>query len=73
MKFLLVLLVFLFAAWLWRSGRQKNADNKKQPAQKMPQDMVSCVLCGLHTPQAESVQGRKGAYCSHAHLDQAER
>jgi uncharacterized protein len=73
MKFLLVLLVFLFGAWLWRSGRQKNVDAKKQPTQKTPQDIVSCDLCGLHTPQAESVQGRKGTYCSRAHLDQAER
>ena len=73
MKFLLVLLVFLLAAWLWRSGRQKNPDTPKPPVQKSPQDMVSCARCGLHIPQAESVQGLDGVYCCHAHHEQAER
>jgi uncharacterized protein len=73
MKFLLVLLVLLFGAWLWRSSRQKNAINKKAPPLKSPQDMVSCARCGLHIPQAESVQGHDGVYCCHTHQDQAER
>lgn len=73
MKFLLVLLVFLFGAWLWRSSRQKNVVHKKTPPLKSPQDMVSCAHCGLHIPKAESIHGRDGVYCCHEHHDQAER
>lgn len=72
MKFLLVLLVVLFGAWLWRSGRQKNAVTQNPPPPKTPQEMVSCTHCGVHIPQAESVQGRDGVYCCHAHHEQAE-
>lgn len=72
MKFFLVLLVVLFGAWLWRSGRQKNAVNKKSPPLRTPQAMVSCARCGLHIPQAESVQGRDGVYCCHLHHEQTE-
>jgi uncharacterized protein len=73
MKLLLVLLVFLLAAWLWRTRRHKNTDTPKPPPQKSPQDMVSCARCGLHIPQAESVQGRDGVYCCQAHHVQTER
>jgi uncharacterized protein len=72
MKFLLVLLVFLFAAWLWRTGRQKNTNTPKPPSVKTPQDMVACARCGVHMPQAEALQGRSGVYCCTAHHDQAE-
>jgi uncharacterized protein len=73
MKFLLVLLVFLFAAWLWRSGRHKNTDAPKSPPHKTPQDMVSCAHCGVHLPQTEAVPGQSGVYCSPAHHALAER
>jgi uncharacterized protein len=73
MKFFLVLLVFLFGAWLWRSGRQKNAINKPPSPLNTPQNMVSCSHCGVHIPQKESVQGRNGVYCCQAHQKQAER
>lgn len=73
MKFLLILLVVLLGAWLWRSRRGKNTVTQKPPPLKTPQDMVSCTHCGVHIPQADSVQGRAGVYCCHAHHDQAER
>lgn len=72
MKFLLFLLVVLLGVWLWRSNRPGNAVNPKSPPRPTPQDMVSCTRCGLHITQADSVQGQRGVYCSHAHREEAE-
>ncbi|MBU0587481.1 MAG: hypothetical protein KJ852_02830 [Gammaproteobacteria bacterium] len=74
MKLLLMLLVLLFAVWLWRSARQgkvPHESHKKTPLHE-PQDMVDCKYCGLHLPQSEAVEGRLGLYCSTEHRQRAE-
>jgi uncharacterized protein len=74
MKFFLMLLVLLFAIWLWRSGRQIKQPPRphgKPPAQA-PLDMVACAQCGLHLPKAEAVAGHQGLYCSVEHRQRAE-
>ncbi len=72
MKFLLVLLLVLVGAWMWRSGRQARAIRKKPAPKSAPQDMVSCAHCGVHIPHAELVQGRDGVYCCQDHRLQSE-
>ena len=69
-----MLLVLLFAVWLWRSARQGKVphESHKKPTLHEPQDMVDCKYCGLHLPQSEAVEGRLGQYCSTEHRQRAE-
>lgn len=80
MKFLLILLVILLAAWLWRSGRtaeppaQRPGGPTRRPStrQATPQDMVRCAHCGLHLPLSEAVASTSAHYCSVEHRRLAE-
>ena len=74
MKFLLVLLVVLVGAWLWRSNRQSDPKLKQQTpkAARKPRDMVRCALCSVHVPSVEAIQGKKGVYCCADHRQRAE-
>lgn len=75
MKYLLVVLVVLFAIWLWRHNRreppQQTHRQPPPPAAFLapPQDMVACAHCGLHLPLNDAVPGaRVGVYyCGQAH------
>lgn len=73
MKYLLVLLVLLFAIWLWRHNREQARRNTPAPPQRAtppersPVHMVACLQCGVHLPAQEAVHGTQGAYCSEAH------
>jgi uncharacterized protein len=74
MKFLLLLLVVAFALWLLKTkGRaappSRRTDAPKGPkAPPQPAQMLACVHCGVHLPQADTVQDAAGrAYCSEAH------
>jgi len=77
-KLIIILLAVLLGIWLWRNGRvdhQKERKNATKQAQKrLPQNMVSCDVCGLHLPEADAVHrpdGKPGIYCSQQHLQQA--
>jgi uncharacterized protein len=74
MKFLLVLLVVLVGAWLWRSNRQSDPKLKQQTSKAAPKplDMVRCALCSVHVPSVEAIQGKKGVYCCADHRQRAE-
>jgi uncharacterized protein len=80
MKYILVLLVILFAIWLWRHNRRSELDETKasrarpssalqRPAPLPPQHMVVCLHCGVHLPINEAIAGKSSAeyYCSHEH------
>jgi uncharacterized protein len=72
MKFLLLLAVVAFALWLLKTkGRAAPppAARKDPPAAPpQPAQMLACVHCGVHLPQADTVQDAAGrAYCSEAH------
>lgn len=80
MKYLLVLLVVLFAIWLWRRNREDEVNERAQNAQAererlqrqrpspaAPTDMVACKVCGVHLPLTDAVAGPHGPYCSEAH------
>jgi len=77
-KALIILLAILAGVWLWRSGRQKNLENRGRPPAGPPSNgggtpsMVACAVCGVHVPPADAVTGRQGSYCSAAHHHQAE-
>ena len=77
MKFLLVLIVVMVGVWIWRSNRaaeRAEEDNSRRPRGKPAGaiDMGRCDLCGMHCPGDDLVKGRRGAYCSTEHRDQAE-
>lgn len=75
MKLLLLLAVGMLGVWLWRTGRATpgwSARNTRQPSSSDVNRMVACRYCELHLPEAESVNGSLGAYCSQAHKRQLE-
>jgi uncharacterized protein len=80
MKYLLVVAVVAVAFWLWRNNRQnaKVQQNKSAPATSKatdigpPQAMVQCAACGVHLPASDAVVGKRGSYCTSAHLSQRE-
>lgn len=72
MKYLLVLVVVLVAAYIWKQNRRRDDLPPTSPAARPkkpspPTVMVACLQCGTHLPEAESVRGQRGAYCSHEH------
>jgi uncharacterized protein len=75
MKLLLRLLVVAFALWLLKTkGRaappppSRPGPPKSGKAPPQPAQMVACVHCGVHLPQADTVQDAAGlVYCSEAH------
>jgi len=77
MKYLLLVLIVLLAAWLWRLNRgelpgpsRRNTPPTSPP--RDPQSMVRCAHCGVHLPQGDAVAGRLGWYCSVEHHRVAE-
>ncbi len=73
MKLALLLLIVLFAAWLWRSGRQSSGAHRPSPKKPAaPQEMLACLHCGTHLPAVEAINGQRGVYCSQDHRLAAE-
>jgi uncharacterized protein len=71
MKFLVLLLVFLFAVWLFRSRQQaRTRPRDKQPPQGK-QPIEACAHCGVHAVKADMLVGQHGSYCSIEHLQRA--
>jgi uncharacterized protein len=80
MKYLLVVAVVAVAFWLWRNNRQnakvqqkKSAPTKADvPNLDSPQPMLQCAACGVHLPATDAVIGKRGSYCTSAHLSRRE-
>ena len=80
MKYLLVIAVFAVAFWFWRNNRQNAKVQRKAPAPTAadapragpPQQMLQCAACGVHLPATDAVVGKRGSYCTAAHLSQRE-
>lgn len=71
MKYLLVLAVVMVAFYVWRNNRVADRSTPRQPpaptGSRLPVVMVACQHCGTHLPQADTVQGSLGPYCSADH------
>jgi uncharacterized protein len=70
MKYLLVLLVVVLVLWAMRSVRRVDAKpsaRAARPPGAQPEEMVSCLHCGVHLPRRDAVTGPQGLYCSDAH------
>lgn len=68
MKYLIVILVIVVAAWmLTRSRRTGRSAAEKGSAGATPLAMVQCKYCGVHLPRAEVVVGDHGTFCSEEH------
>jgi uncharacterized protein len=74
MKYLLVLAIVLIAIGIWRSNRARRHPPGARSGGETPKaiEMVSCDLCGMHCPRADSLRGKRGVYCSALHRSQAE-
>ena len=62
--FIIVIIALVF--WLLKSYRNKS-QQQDEPVSTSPQDMVSCVYCGINLPKNESVLVDGKAYCCDAH------
>lgn len=71
MKYLFWLLIAVLVWWAWRRNSQAKARPQPPTTPAAPQDMVVCLHCGVHLPQAEAVAGTLGPYCSTAHRSAA--
>ncbi|MFT4190080.1 MAG: PP0621 family protein [Comamonas sp.] len=84
MKLLVLLLVALFAAWLWRSrhsddgqGRAAHKNPRRASATPgrrrlaAPQPMVRCAVCGLHLPRQDALSAHGTHYCGQPHFEEA--
>lgn len=83
MKYLLVLLVVAVGAWVFVSRRRgpggkpplsksapekASADPKPGEPKALPANIIACVHCGLHLPQAEAQVDAQGRFfCTEAH------
>ncbi len=83
MKYLLVLLVVAVGAWIFVSRRRgpggkpplsksppqpEPADSQDGKPKALPANIIACVHCGLHLPQAEAQVDAVGQFfCSEAH------
>ena len=68
MKVLLLLLAVLALVWLLRGSVRRNLPRRTEPPPSpVPQQMVTCAMCGVHLPRDESLPGRGGVFCDEAH------
>ena len=76
MKYVILILVLVCAAW-WAFGRRRRpiaksappADKAKAPPEgEAPAAMLACAHCGVHLPPAEALlDGESRVFCSEAH------
>jgi len=68
-KYVVLFLVFLVAAWRWRAARTPKVRETRtaHPAEKAPRTVVACAHCGVHIPVSDATVGSQGSYCSVAH------
>lgn len=70
MKFLLLLVVFGVAVWMFTArGRAPQVPPKpRRQGRSAPMPMLACAHCGVHLPQSEALTDAAGRpYCSEAH------
>ncbi len=73
-KFLLVIAVFIVVYLFLRSYRRRvEAAPPPAASAKQQEDMVRCLICGVHLPKSEAVTSRGEIYCSKEHLQLADR
>ncbi|MEO7852024.1 MAG: PP0621 family protein [Rubrivivax sp.] len=67
MKYLIVVLVVVFVAWLMLRGRSRDVGQRQSDKRARPQAMIVCAHCGVHMPRAEALVGQGQSFCSEAH------
>ena len=69
MKFLLLVLGFLVAYWIFKSYKNKLSHGSKRPPRTSggAEDMVRCAQCGVHMPRSESLMSGQLFYCTPEH------
>lgn len=68
MKYMVLLLAILAGVWLIKRQQVRKPPAAGRPQQQVPTTpMLACQRCGMHVPQQEAIQGRRGTYCCQAH------
>jgi uncharacterized protein len=65
-KYLLLLVLALFACWAWRGFRKPGRTGA--PRDRAAERMVQCAHCGVNQPVSESLLADGRYYCCAAHL-----
>lgn len=80
-KLLLLIAIFAVVYLVLRSYRRKvERQAAPQPhehgarsASRHGEDMVRCLICGVHLPRSEAIASRGEIFCSREHLQLADR
>lgn len=69
---MLKLLLLAFAVWVIYSMLKRYAagpprDDEAPPAPPAQEDMVRCVVCGVHLPRSEAILSRGEFFCCDEH------
>jgi len=67
MKYLLLLLVFGVALYVFRVRSKDRVAPPGGGRKRGTEGMLACVHCGVHLPASEALLGDGQAYCSDAH------
>lgn len=69
-KFLLLILLAVVVALIWRNAKQRAADATRQrPRAPAPERIVSCAECGVHVPVSEALAEDGLMFCGEAHRE----
>ena len=67
MKYLLLVLVFIVAYWIFKAYSAARRGGRFQTRAGDPEDMVRCAQCGVHVPRSESLMSGQAFYCTPEH------
>ena len=70
-KYLLLIGGAILVYWIVRAGLRRRREMAQRrapsPDKAAPEDMVRCVVCGVHLPRGESLTVRGQFYCGVEH------
>jgi len=67
MSRLLFLLAVIIVVYLLLKSYRKQAPKQDASTPAPAEEMVRCVVCGVHLPKSESILAGGNFYCSEAH------
>lgn len=70
-KFLLLVAFVILVVGFLRQTRTARSSRPPTPAERAPERMVKCALCGVNQPVSESILTHGKYYCCEAHRQQA--
>ena len=62
-KYLLLIVGAILVYWIVRAGLRRRRDRAQRQDNATAEDMVRCIVCGVHLPRGESLTARGQFYC----------